>query len=429
MLHRIFLEVFNTSIRAALLIGCVLILRAFLKKRSHRAMTLLWLLVAVRLLIPLTVKISGVRIPSKIVSSENASSTEQIPTEPPEDQPAMTGDGQPGQVLAVETTSGVDVFSVSALIWGAGVLTILAYNGLSFMRLRAKLAESISDGELMICDRIGIPFVFGLFRPRIYLPSDMKPEYRTSVIAHEKMHIRRWDNWKKLLYICVVTLHWFNPLVWVAYYAADRDCEMACDADVTREMSNEEKKEYIMSVLFFSGYPRGKMPYATGFSNGCVKERLNNIMAPKQQRKTVFAACMFIGVILFMISIAAAKETDPAENDPVLRMLRESHPQYFELATEQGLTVFVTEWTEGSYRCGVMAGQDLHPAQAELTEISLGGVDLESVKLILSTYEIGEDRIAVVPFANALSSYSGKTSTAPTDPETIAMVRELVFGK
>ena len=75
------------------------------------------------------------------------------------------------------------------------------------------------------------------------------------------------------------------------------------------------------------------------------------------------------------------------------------------------------------------AGQDLHPAQAELTEISLGGVDLESVKLILSTYEIGEDRIAVVPFANELSSYAGKTSTAPTDPETIAMVRELVFGK
>ncbi|MBR6999784.1 MAG: hypothetical protein IKI01_04105 [Lachnospiraceae bacterium] len=347
-MENIFLTVLNISIRSAVLILCVLLIRKAAGKRCNRIMCILWACVAVRLFVPFVFEIPGLpyyaltesileKTPDSIPETDWTDKISEIPVrrlyeteiasanerkEEPSVTPSDNGaenSGQPSapsenvtQETAGNNPAGISsgdysstIIVVLAVIWAVGMLALFAYNSVSLLRLRKKLAEGTPDGEVVRCDEIALPFVFGVLRPRIYIPSDLEKTVKENVIAHEWIHIRRGDHLLRILWTVVLSVHWFNPMVWVAFWKSDCDMEMSCDDAVTKEMSCEEREEYLSSILQCSRKAT-KRGYMVGFSAGRLKERAVNIAHPKHAGRTLSAVCLSIGMIILTVSCATA---------------------------------------------------------------------------------------------------------------------------
>ena len=353
----IFLTVLNISIRSAVLILCVLLIRKAAGKRCNRIMCILWACVAVRLFIPFLFEVPGLPYISVTESifqktSDRTSETDlsdkisEIPVQKlfaaeivaanerkaeQSEAPSDIGTENSGRLAAPSENvtqenkgnnppgnSSGDYSSIAvmvlAAIWAAGVLALFGYNLVSLLRLRKKLAEGTPDGENVLCDGIAQPFVFGVLRPNIYIPSGLEESVKENVIAHERIHIRRGDHLLRILWTVVLSVHWFNPLVWVAFWKSDCDMEMSCDDAVTKEMSGEAREGYLTSVLQCSR-KAAKRGYMTGFADGRLQERVENIVHPKYAGRTFSVVCLSIGIVILTVSCATAGKKEKTSNE------------------------------------------------------------------------------------------------------------------
>ncbi|MCD8069464.1 MAG: M56 family metallopeptidase, partial [Lachnospiraceae bacterium] len=210
------------------------------------------------------------------------------------------------------------VLFVAARIWGLGVLAMAAYQITSLLRFKRRLkGVQCEEGNIYRLAGGGTPFVYGLFRPRIYMPEGLSNEERRYMLLHEQIHIRRGDQIFRFLGCVALCLHWFNPLVWLAFFLSARDMELSCDEAVLRKLGNGVKKEYSGSLLSLADGDRGKervrgIPVA--FGEGDVKSRIKNVLG-YQKAKPVVMAVASIACILAVAALAFNPDSDTGEGD------------------------------------------------------------------------------------------------------------------
>ena len=283
----VFLKLLNMSITASYFALGVMILRLILKRTPKWITVLLWGLVGLRLLLPFSIESKQSLIPTtdtippQILYDPQPTIQSGIPVVNDFVNPIVTESLTP---QAGASVNPVQIYiAVAAYIWISGMGLMAAYCLFSYFRLRRSLREAIPLREnIWLCDRLPSPFLLGLFRPRIYIPSDLKEEDLPYVLAHEEAHIKRKDHWWKPLGYLLLTVYWFNLLLWLAYILLCRDIEGACDEKVLRDLGQEGKKAYSRSLLRCSIPKRRLSACPVAFGEGNVKGRISSILSYKK---------------------------------------------------------------------------------------------------------------------------------------------------
>jgi len=248
-MSELFLKIVNMSISASWLVLAILALRLAFKKAPKWVNVLLWGFVAVRLICPFSFE----SVLSLIPSAETISPEIMMSPAPTihSGVPAINSVVNP---LLTETFAPDPVASANPLqiwipilsaIWLVGMAMMLLYTAVSYWRLRRKVSEAvILRDNIYQSENVASPFVLGIVKPKIYLPYNIDGQELSHVVAHEQAHICRRDHWWKPLGFLLLTAHWFNPLMWLAYVLLCRDIELACDEKVIKELGNEQRGDY-----------------------------------------------------------------------------------------------------------------------------------------------------------------------------------------
>lgn len=347
----IFYKIAEMSINASWLILAVIVIRLLLGKAPKGFRYVLWALVAVRLMIPFSFESTWSLVPDMesvvsddILQEEVTGGLDDVKNDTiissPGVDPGETDDNdvlQQGTAIIIpedgvlQENTGTEILkpqneinmltSVLPWIWIAGEVLFLLYMVISYLYLWKKVRASVSIGEkIYICDEICSPFIFGFFRPRIFLPSYVEKEQIACIVAHEKEHLKYFDYvWKPLGYI-ILALHWFNPLVWVAYILMCRDIELACDERVIRHMSTAEKVYYSEVLLACSSPRHNMLVYPVTFGEVGIKERIKKILLYKKPAAWIIGIavviCVVVGICFLTdpVSTDSAKDTEQEDN-------------------------------------------------------------------------------------------------------------------
>ena len=299
----VFLKLVNLSISASWLILAVLVLRVVLKKAPKWVMPLLWGVVALRLVCLFSIESalslipSAETIPSEIVTETREpvlyeQATLDIVTNPTLPSAAEVPVGVSRQQAQVD-------FNIYSVLWLAGMAALLVHALVSAGKLKRKLATAILlRDNIYESEFVDSPFVFGVVKPNIYLPMHMDEGTAAYVIAHEHAHLARRDHWWKVLGYLVLALHWFNPLVWVAYILFCRDIELACDEKVVRGLDGAARADYSQALLSCAAPKRAVSACPLAFGEGNIKTRVKSALHYKKPAFWVAAAAVLAVVIV-----------------------------------------------------------------------------------------------------------------------------------
>lgn len=299
----VFLKLVNLSISASWLILAVLVLRVVLKKAPKWVMPLLWGVVALRLVCPFSIESalslipSAETIPSEIVTETREpvlyeQATLDIVTNPTLPSAAEVPVGVSRQQAQVD-------FNIYSVLWLAGMAALLVHALVSAGKLKRKLATAILlRDNIYESEFVDSPFVFGVVKPNIYLPMRMDEGTAAYVIAHERAHLARRDHWWKVLGYLVLALHWFNPLVWVAYILFCRDIELACDEKVVKGLDGAARADYSQALLSCAAPKRAVAACPLAFGEGNIKMRVKSALHYKKPAFWVAAAAVLAVVIV-----------------------------------------------------------------------------------------------------------------------------------
>lgn len=289
----VFIKILNMSISAGWIVLSVLLLRLLMKKAPKWTGCVLWGIVALRLLIPFSLPSSislvpsGQVIPQDITTTATPAIYSGIPAVNSAVNPLFV------QQLAPETQRLDSLVSIGTIVWLVGVGVMAVWGLIAWLRVYGRVRICLHLREnIYLCDNIDSPFVFGLLKPRIYLPSGLEDEQRTYVLDHEQAHIRRRDHWWKPLAYLLLTVYWFQPLMWVAYILLCRDIEQACDEKVVAKLSPKEKKGYAEALLSCSIRHRMISVCPVAFGEVGAKERIKGVLRyQKPSRWVLLVAC------------------------------------------------------------------------------------------------------------------------------------------
>lgn len=299
----VFLKLVNLSISASWLILAVLVLRVVLKKAPKWVMPLLWGVVALRLVCLFSIESalslipSAETIPSEIVTETREpvlyeQATLDIVTNPTLPSAAEVPVGVSRQQAQVD-------FNIYSILWLAGMAALLVHALVSAGKLKRKLATAILlRDNIYESEFVDSPFVFGVVKPNIYLPMHMDEGTAAYVIAHEHAHLARRDHWWKVLGYLVLALHWFNPLVWVAYILFCRDIELACDEKVVKGLDGAARADYSQALLSCAAPKRAVAACPLAFGEGNIKTRVKSALHYKKPAFWVAAAAVLAVVIM-----------------------------------------------------------------------------------------------------------------------------------
>ena len=299
----VFLKLVNLSISASWLILAVLVLRVVLKKAPKWVMPLLWGVVALRLVCLFSIESalslipSAETIPSEIVTETREpvlyeQATLDIVTNPTLPSAAEVPVGVSRQQAQVD-------FNIYSVLWFAGMAALLVHALVSAGKLKRKLATAILlRDNIYESEFVDSPFVFGVVKPNIYLPMHMDEGTAAYVIAHERAHLARRDHWWKVLGYLVLALHWFNPLVWVAYILFCRDIELACDEKVVKGLDGAARADYSQALLSCAAPKRAVAACPLAFGEGNIKTRVKSALHYRKPAFWVAAAAVLAVVIV-----------------------------------------------------------------------------------------------------------------------------------
>ena len=300
----IFLKLLNLSISASWLVLVVLVLRLVLKRAPKWVNVLLWGMVALRLMVPFSIESALSLIPSAETLSPEVVRFDPAPT-------ITSGvefiDNAVNPSLS-ESFAAAPLASVNPLyvwtylagwVWLIGLAAMLAYALVSYLRLRRRVSASIPLREnIYVCDEVPSPFILGIAKPRIYLPSALDEAQRGSVLSHERAHLARHDHWWKPLGFALLAVYWFNPLLWLAYTLLCRDIELACDERVLRGMDAGQVKDYSSALLACSVPRRMLAACPLAFGEVGVGARVKNALRYKKPAFWVVTASVAVCVVV-----------------------------------------------------------------------------------------------------------------------------------
>ena len=298
----VFLKLVNLSISASWLILAVLVLRVVLKKAPKWVMPLLWGVVALRLVCLFSIESALSLIPSaETIPSEIVTETREPVLYEQATLDIVTNPTLPSAAVPVGVSrqqAQVD-FNIYSILWLAGMSALLVHALVSAGKLKRKLATAILlRDNIYESEFVDSPFVFGVVKPNIYLPMHMDEGTAAYVIAHEHAHLARRDHWWKVLGYLVLALHWFNPLVWVAYILFCRDIELACDEKVVRGLDGAARADYSQALLSCAAPKRAVAACPLAFGEGNIKTRVKSALHYKKPAFWVAAAAVLAVVIV-----------------------------------------------------------------------------------------------------------------------------------
>ena len=300
----VFLKLLNLSISASWLVLAVLVLRLVSKRSPKWMNVLLWGIVALRLVLPFSVESALSLIPSAETVSPAVVQFDPAPT-------ITSGvsiiDNAVNPSLS-EHFAAVPTMSVNPLyvwteiagwVWLIGLGAMLLYALVSYLRLRRRVRVSLPvQDHIYLCDAISSPFILGVVKPRIYLPSGLDEVQRQNVLSHEQAHLARRDHWWKPLGFALLAVYWFNPVLWLAYALLCRDIELACDERVIRTMDESAVKTYSTVLLACSMPRKAVITCPLAFGEVGVKERVKNALHYKKPAFWVVAASVAVCVVV-----------------------------------------------------------------------------------------------------------------------------------
>lgn len=308
----VFLKLLNLSISASWLVLAVLVLRLISKRSPKWMNVLLWGIVALRLVLPFSIESALSLIPSAETVSP---AVVQFAPAPTITSGVSVIDNAVNPSLsehfaAVPTASVNPLYvwtEIAGWVWLIGLGAMLLYALVSYLRLRRRVSVSLPiQDHIYLCDAISSPFILGVVKPRIYLPSGLDEVQRQNVLAHEQAHLARRDHWWKPLGFALLAVYWFNPVLWLAYTLLCRDIELACDERVIRTMDESAVKTYSTVLLACSMPRKAVITCPLAFGEVGVKERVRNALRYKKPAFWVVAASVTVCVV-----VAVCFLTDP----------------------------------------------------------------------------------------------------------------------
>lgn len=300
----VFLKLLNLSISASWLVLAVLALRLVSKRSPKWMNVLLWGIVALRLMLPFSIESALSLIPSAETVSPAVVQFDPAPTITSgvsvidnAVNPALS------EHFAAAPTASVNPLyvwtEIAGWVWLIGLGAMLLYALVSYLRLRRRVSVSLCVREnIYLCDAISSPFILGVVKPRIYLPSGLDEVQRQNVLSHERAHLTRRDHWWKPLGFVLLAVYWFNPVLWLAYTLLCRDIELACDERVIRTMDESAVKTYSTVLLACSMPRKAVITCPLAFGEVGVKERVKNALRYKKPAFWVVAASVAVCVVV-----------------------------------------------------------------------------------------------------------------------------------
>ena len=318
--YTLFPTVINMSITASVATVVIVVLRKIFKDMPKIIFYAMWLIVLFRLLCPISIPsdfsvLNALDMPS-FSTGHATNRMEYVPvdivhTEYPEvDLPVpLVSDivnyilPQGDEQLRADPLEAPVAFATD--VWLIGIAAMFIYGDYSFFKLRKRLKEAVKISDnIYLCDHIASPFVIGIVKPKIYLPSSLAESEQKYIILHEQHHIKRFDHIVKLVAFAALSIHWFNPFVWIAFTLLCKDMEMSCDEAVIAKLGLEIRSDYSRSLLNLS---TGKHIFAgmpLAFGEGDTGSRIKNLYNYRKPKAAVFVAvaavCAILGVTLLL---------------------------------------------------------------------------------------------------------------------------------
>lgn len=390
-MQEIFIKIINMSISAGWIVIAVMLLRLALKKAPKRAVIFLWAIVAVRLVCPfspesvLSLIPSAETVPADIVYSEAPEIQSGVPALDSAVNSTIYNNLKPDASESVNPAQ--TAVTAAAALWIAGIAAMLVYALVSVLKIRGRVREAVKYRDnIWLCDRISTPFIFGVFRPAVYIPFSLPEKDAEYVIAHEEAHLKRHDHILKPFAFLLLCVYWFNPLLWAAYVLFCRDIELSCDEAVIEAMEPEKIKEYTSALLECSAPARRISPCPLAFGESGVKGRIK--AALKYRKPAVWAAgaagIVIIATAAVFLTSPVKKEFSPDGHDWTFRCVQDG---------ENGAILYCPE-----------SESDVYP-DAEIREYSLN-MKKDSFSLLSSLEPEGEgssysfERISKKPDGN-----------------------------
>ena len=318
--------VFNMSVTASVVIVFVLLARLLLKRAPKIFSYALWAVVLFRLLCPVSIttdfSLLGLFDAPVTETTTHTTAVEYIPqdvvhTPAPEVKLPVPGVNQSvneALPLGDEQTAADPLeapVALATLVWLAGIGVLAAYSVVSLLRLRRKLIGALPlRDNIYLADYIDSPFVMGIFRPKIYLPSSLTEQEQGYIILHEQHHIRRGDHIIKALAFFALCIHWFNPMVWVAFVLSSKDMEMSCDEAVVRKLGEGIRADYSASLLSLATGRRIIAGTPLAFGEGDTKSRIKNLLNWKRAKPAVVFLALALVVLVAAVCGTNAREPD-----------------------------------------------------------------------------------------------------------------------
>ncbi len=478
-MEKVFVEVLNMGLTATWVVLAVLAVRALCQKAPRSLMVGMWALVGLRLVCPFLAESILSLIPSAEIVSPDILLAERptihtgVTMLNSTVNPLLSEHLAPGYSVSGVPTPGANanpmqiIAFVATVIWIAGMAVMFAYSLTSYLWLRHKVKVSLCYRDnIYFCDSIATPFVFGVIKPRIYLPSGMEDNQMECVIAHEMSHLKRKDHWWKTIAFFLVSVYWFHPLLWISYLLFSRDIERACDERVVRGMEPEFRKNYAEALVSCSLQKRMMFACPLAFGEVGVKNRVKSVLNYKKPAFWIVAVTVVAGIavaVCFLTNpISESKEPDRltdmfgimiggndgatsiiggADGPTAILVGKDASEEVdyfigvapeedrFDLASaryctdEEGVYVFIWQLAEGSYSCCVKEKTKEGYTYGELW--SMKSIGLLGARLVVADSGYPKEAVTIVPFSMPYSSYLNLE--AAEDPEGYLEKLEKLF--
>lgn len=300
-MERLFLAVLNQAYAASWVILGILLLRVLLRRAPRRMVCALWAFAALRLICPFSISSAlsllpnAAPIPADIAMQAEPAVQTGIQAVDSSMNPLMYAAFAPSVGDSVNPLQ--IILSIAAIVWLAGVAVFFIAGGVSARKLKRRVRASISeDGKVWRCDEIASPFIFGLWKPRIYVPGRLPEGCFDAVVAHELAHLRHGDPWWKLLGYILRSIFWFHPLCWVGYWLFCRDLELACDEAVICTMKPAQRADYSQALLNCGVNHFAITPLAFGETS--IRQRVKAVLSYRRPTVWILLAAVLGGAAL-----------------------------------------------------------------------------------------------------------------------------------
>lgn len=299
-MDKVFLTVLNMTFTASFVIAAIIIARLFLRKTPKIISYILWIAAGFRLAFPFSIESVLSLIPFKAQPIPQDIAEQALPR-------IETGiyaiDNAVSSILpTVSQTNSASYLQIlittGSIIWIAGVAVMLMHSIVSSVMLKLRLRGAVLIEDNIYEATIKTPFVMGFFKPKIYIPLNLPDNEKEYIILHEHIHIKRRDNIIKILAYFILSIHWFNPLVWAAFMLMSTDMEMSCDERVLKETGGKIKKAYSMSILSLAAERQTINIYPLAFGEGDTKRRIKNVLSYKKYSKLKIALTIILAAVL-----------------------------------------------------------------------------------------------------------------------------------